>query len=56
MPKIGRKITFNDQSYKVRQHNVLKEAIVVVADDGEEITLNKDEWKSAVVQPAVKNK
>jgi cell fate regulator YaaT (PSP1 superfamily) len=56
MPKIGRKITFNDQTYKVRQHNVLKEAIVVISEDGEEITLNKEEWKSAVVQPAAQNK
>jgi len=56
MPKIGKKIIFNDQSYKVRQHNVLKETVVVVSDDGEELSLNREEWKSAVVQPAVKNK
>ena len=56
MPKIGKKIIFNDQSYKVRQHNVLKETIVVVADDGEEISLTREEWKSATVQPAEKNK
>jgi cell fate regulator YaaT (PSP1 superfamily) len=56
MPKIGKTIIFNDQSCKVRQHNVLKETIVVTAADGEEIILNKDEWQSAVVQPAAKNK
>ena len=56
MPKIGKKITFNGQAYKVRQHNVLKETIVATADDGEEITLNKEEWKSAVTQPAPRNK
>jgi cell fate regulator YaaT (PSP1 superfamily) len=56
MPKIGRTITFNDQRYKVRQHNVLKETVVVVNENGEEISLNKDEWKSAVTQPAAKDK
>jgi len=56
MPKIGKKIIFNGQAYKVRQHNVLKETIVVTADDGEEITLNREEWKSAVAQPAPRNK
>jgi cell fate regulator YaaT (PSP1 superfamily) len=56
MPKIGKEIIFNDQSYKVRQHNVLKETIVAVADDGEEISLNKEEWQSAVAQPAAKDK
>ncbi len=56
MPKIGRTITFNNQTYKVRQHNVLKETVVVVNENGEEISLNKDEWKSAVAQPAAKDK
>ena len=56
MPKIGRTITFNNQTYKVRQHNVLKETVVVVNENGEEISLNKDEWKSAVAQPAAMDK
>ena len=56
MPKIGKKIIFDDQSYKVRQHNVLKETIVVTDDDGEETTLNKEEWQSAVASPAAKDK
>lgn len=56
MPKIGKKIIFNDQSYKVRKHNVLQETVVVVSDDGAEVTLNKEEWKSVAVQPAAKNK
>jgi cell fate regulator YaaT (PSP1 superfamily) len=56
MPKIGKKITLNNQSYKVRQHNVLKETVVVTDDGGEEITLNKEEWLSAVVKPAAKVK
>jgi len=45
MPKIGKKITLNDRLYKVRQHNVLKESIVVTGDEGEELTLNRDEWQ-----------
>ena len=56
MPKIGKKITLNDQSYKVRQHNVLKETIVVVNDEGEETTLSKDEWRSAATHPLTKDK
>ena len=56
MPKIGRKIIFEGQTFKVRQHNVLKETIVVTADDGEDITLNKEEWKSAVTQQAPRDK
>jgi len=55
MPKIGRKITFNDRQYKVRQHNVLKESIVIADDSGEEITLVKDEWQT-LPQPASKDK
>lgn len=45
MPKIGKKITFNNHQYKVRQHNVLKESIVVVDDEGQELTLTKEEWQ-----------
>jgi cell fate regulator YaaT (PSP1 superfamily) len=47
MPKVGKKITLNDRLYKVRQHNVLKESIVVINAEGEERTLNKDEWQAA---------
>jgi len=49
MPKVGKKIVLNDRHYKVRQHNVLKESIVVIGDGGEELTLNKDEWQSAAL-------
>ena len=56
MPKVGKKITFNDQLYKVRQHNVLKESIVVIDDEGEELTLTRDEWQAASAQPAPKDK
>ena len=56
MPKAGKKITFNDRLYKVRQHNVLKESIVVIDDEGEELTLTRDEWQAASAQPASKDK
>jgi cell fate regulator YaaT (PSP1 superfamily) len=55
MPKIGKKIIFNDRQYKVRQQNVLKESLVVTDDEGEELTLSKDEWQAAG-QPASKDK
>jgi cell fate regulator YaaT (PSP1 superfamily) len=47
MPKIGKKITLDDRQYKVRQHNVLKESIVVTDEEGEARTLNRDEWQAA---------
>ena len=55
MPKIGKKFIFNDQTYKVRQHNVLQETIVAVNDDGGEITLNRDEWQAALSQTTAKD-
>ena len=50
MPKIGKKITYNDRLFKVRQHNVLNESIVIVDDEGEEMTLNREEWQ-VLAQP-----
>ena len=47
MPKVGKKITLDDRQYKVRQHNVLKESIVVTDEEGEARTLNRDEWQAA---------
>ena len=55
MPKIGKRITVNNRQYKVRQHNVLKDSIVVADDDGQELTLNRKEWQ-ALPQPAAKDK
>jgi cell fate regulator YaaT (PSP1 superfamily) len=52
MPKVGKKIMLNDRQYKVRQHNVLKESIVVTSLEGEELTLNKDEWQAATLSVA----
>jgi cell fate regulator YaaT (PSP1 superfamily) len=56
MPKVGRKITFNDRTYKVLQHNVLREEITVADDDGSELTLSRDEWLEAAPHPAAKDK
>ena len=54
MPKIGKKITVNDQLYRVRRHNVLQESIVVTdADDNEKI-FSKEEWQAALDAPALK--
>jgi hypothetical protein len=55
MPKIGKKITFNNRQYKVRQHNVLKESIVIADDDGQELTLTRNEWQN-LPQSAAKDK
>ena len=55
MPKIGRKISLNNRQYKVRQHNVLKESIVVADDDGQELTLTREEWQT-LPQSAPKDK
>ncbi len=52
MPKVGKKITLHNRQYKVRQHNVLKESIVVIDDEGVEMTLGKDEWQAAVPSAA----
>ncbi|MBE9520239.1 MAG: hypothetical protein IME97_03850, partial [Proteobacteria bacterium] len=56
MPKVGKRISLNDQQYKVRQHNVLKETVVVIDANGEEISLGREEWQSAVLLPASKDK
>jgi cell fate regulator YaaT (PSP1 superfamily) len=56
MPKVGRKITYNDRVFKVLQHNVLREEITVTADDGEELTLGRDEWLQTASHPASKDK
>jgi len=48
MPKIGKKITVNDQLYRVRRHNVLQESIVVTDADDTEKILTKEEWLAAL--------
>jgi cell fate regulator YaaT (PSP1 superfamily) len=56
MPKIGKKITVNDQQYRVRRHNVLQESILVTDEDETEITLTKEEWQAALDAAAAKEK
>jgi cell fate regulator YaaT (PSP1 superfamily) len=56
MPKIGKKITVNDQQYRVRRHNVLQESILATDEDEKEITLTKEEWQAALDAAAVKEK
>jgi len=56
MPKIGKKIIYNGQAYKVRQHNVLQETITAINEEGGQITLHRDEWQAASAQPAAKDK
>ena len=56
MPKVGRKITYHDKVYKVLQHNVLRDEIVVAADDGEVLILNRNEWLTAATHPTSKDK
>lgn len=47
MPKQGKYIKIDDQTYKVLRHNVLQESILVAGSDGSEITLSKEEWLPA---------
>ena len=54
MPKVGKKITVNDQRYRVRRLNVLQESIVVTDADDNEKTLSKEEWQAAPDAPALK--
>ena len=56
MPKIGKKITVNDQQYRVRRHNVLQESILVTDEDETEITLTKEEWQAAFDAAAANEK
>ena len=56
MPKIGKKITVNDQQYRVRRHNVLQESILVTDEDETEVTLTKEEWQAALDAAAAKEK
>jgi cell fate regulator YaaT (PSP1 superfamily) len=56
MPKIGKKITVNDQRYRVRRHNVLQESIVVTDADDTEKTLTKEEWQAALDTAVAKEK
>jgi len=56
MPKIGKKITVNDQRYRVRRHNVLQESILVTDADDTEKILTKEEWQAALDTAVAKEK
>lgn len=59
MPKVGKTISLNGQSWKVIKNDVLQETITVVPVDdsqGTARTLARDDWKKAVTGPAPKGK
>jgi len=47
MPKIGKRIRLHDKNFKVRRHNILKEEIVVLDEEGGEHIIGKEEWQIA---------
>ena len=51
MPKIGKRLRLGGKEFKVRRHNVLKEEIVVVDQEGTERTIPKKEWQTATAVP-----
>jgi len=46
MPKVGRKIKIQNEIYRVRRQNPLKQSLVVGNSDNEEKILQKDEWRA----------
>ena len=58
MPKTGKIIIFDGQSYKVLKHNVLDETIDVVAQDDPEkkLTLTREEWQRAKLKDTAKER
>jgi len=47
MPRTGKRIRIDDIQYRVKRQNPLQESILVENDAGEELTLQKDQWKTA---------
>lgn len=47
MPKPGRKIRLSDEQLLVRRQLVLQDRIVAVKENGEEVILDKDQWRTA---------
>jgi len=45
MPKVGRKIRIQNEIYRIRRQNPLKQSLVVGNSDNEEKVLQKDEWR-----------
>ncbi|MEW6220685.1 MAG: regulatory iron-sulfur-containing complex subunit RicT [Thermodesulfobacteriota bacterium] len=50
MPKVGKSILLRDKTYKVIQHDPLRETIRVVDAEGKESTLAASDWEAAVVR------
>jgi cell fate regulator YaaT (PSP1 superfamily) len=46
MPKPGRKIRIGSEIYKVKRQNPLQESLVVQNRDGEDVILQRSEWRS----------
>ena len=51
MPRVGKNITLDEETYKVLQHNVLQELIKVVniEDRNKTLVLSRKDWERAVV-------
>lgn len=47
MPKAGKRIRIGDCQYRVKRQNPLQESILVDNEAGEEMVLEKDQWKKA---------
>lgn len=52
MPKVGKNIKYEGNTYKVARVMALQREIVVISKDGEEIVLQEEQWKNA--EPAHK--
>lgn len=46
MPKPGKRISINDEQYKVKRQHPLQQTIVVMNAQGEDMVLAKDEWQN----------
>jgi len=47
MPRMGKRIRIRDAQYRVKRQNPLQESILVENDVGEELILEKDQWRKA---------
>lgn len=45
MPRPGKRIRIGDEKYRVKRQNPLQESVVVENDGGEEMILQRDEWR-----------
>lgn len=54
MPKVGKRISYDNQNYKVIRHNVMSETITLLGQDGKDRILIKEEWLTIKPAPAAK--